>query len=517
MFYQMTNLYGIINTMKREKYLKTKINNKTEINTSIETNKKSSWPVMLILTLTMVICMGASLLACILSIQKMSEKNSRSESTAIANMVSESIENTLIRPIIVAETMSQDYIMRQDMRRSFEESPEAVEGDFAKYLASIRDGFGYQMVYAVCKDTNAYYTYNGIAKFVDIENDPHDVWYRDFLNEGKHYSLNIDTDEANNWSLAVFVNLEVLDTDDKLLGVCGIGVEVQDMADRLTAYEEEYGIKINLVDHDGLILLDSDPTRIENTYLDNSYFKEVTGDNFYYQRDESASFLTKYIKDLDWYIVVQDKNPQKIDTGKVILPSIIIFIVGIAAMGMIFSAISIKEYRTSKAYLNKYKDSVTDELTGMYNRRKFDTDCDDIKKKDNINEYAIVMMDLNGLKMANDYIGHEAGDELLVGAAQCMMGSFSRIGDIYRIGGDEFVALLKCTREEADDSIRAFDYLVSNWRGKLVNELSVSKGVVVCRDHSDLDMEGLKALADKLMYVDKDAYYKRTGKDRRKQ
>ena len=45
---------------------------------------------------------------------------------------------------------------------------------------------------------------------------------------------------------------------------------------------------------------------------------------------------------------------------------------------------------------------------------------------------------------------------------------------------------------------------------------SVSKGVVVCSEHIELNFEEIKAMADKLMYADKDEYYRRTGKDRRR-
>lgn len=48
------------------------------------------------------------------------------------------------------------------------------------------------------------------------------------------------------------------------------------------------------------------------------------------------------------------------------------------------------------------------------------------------------------------------------------------------------------------------------------SELSVSKGVVVCSEHIELNFEEIKAMADKLMYADKDEYYRRTGKDRRR-
>ena len=84
------------------------------------------------------------------------------------------------------------------------------------------------------------------------------------------------------------------------------------------------------------------------------------------------------------------------------------------------------------------------------------------------------------------------------------------------IGGDEFAVLLRGTREEAQDAVKTFDYLTENFQGNLISELSVSKGVVVCSEHIELNFEEIKAMADKLMYADKDEYYRRTGKDRRR-
>lgn len=82
--------------------------------------------------------------------------------------------------------------------------------------------------------------------------------------------------------------------------------------------------------------------------------------------------------------------------------------------------------------------------------------------------------------------------------------------------GDEFVALLEASREEVEDAVRSFEYLTANFKGELISELTVSKGIVVCGEHPELSFEEIKAMADKLMYADKDEYYRRTGKNRRR-
>lgn len=471
---------------------------------------------LIVLFFIMTISMSASIVSCIVSIEHISDKNSENNSLLIAHVVNDGIENEFLRPITVAETMSKDYSLREYMVRSGEESAEAVEQDVASYLESIRTGFGYQMVFAVCDASRAYYTYDGISKYVDTEKNGHDIWYKLFLEEGKHYDLDVDTDEANQWQLSVFVNTEVTDEDGKFLGVCGVGVEMAELQELLKNYEEKYDVKINLIDAEGLIQVDSDAERIEQDYLDNSYLSQVGSDEFYYEKGTYSSRLTRYMEDLDWYLVVEDRNPEKINVEELTTPSIIIFLIGLLMMAIVFSVIYIRERKASRELLEKKKISITDDMTGLFNRRAYEEDCLKIDETNSAYRITMIMMDVNGLKSINDTHGHSAGDELVIGAAKCMRTVMGEYGKVYRVGGDEFVALLECSEEQLEDMIQTFDHITDNWKGIYVSELSISKGVVVCKEHADLTFEEMKRLADKLMYEDKDEYYKQTGKIRRK-
>ena len=51
-------------------------------------------------------------------------------------------------------------------------------------------------------------------------------------------------------------------------------------------------------------------------------------------------------------------------------------------------------------------------------------------------------VDINGLKEVNDTFGHEAGDQLIIGAANCIERAFGDYGKVFRTGGDEFIVLL---------------------------------------------------------------------------
>ena len=469
-----------------------------------------------IMFIIMLLSMSVSIIACVNVIQQVTKENSEIQSRTIAQMVSAKIENEFIKPITVSQTISSDIDIRTYIEGKTREEAESVKDDITNRLVSIGDEFDYKMVFVVSDKTRAYYTYNGISRYLDVENDSHDIWYKDYLDSGKRYVVNVDTDEDNNGSLSVFINYGIIDTNGDILGACGVGVDMNDLVDILARFEEEYNIKVYLVNHDGLIQVDTDVSSIETGYLDNSYFGNISDDDFYYQLSENGCYMTKYLEGFDGYIVIRDKNPVKLDVNKIILPIVLIFIAGVLIMATSFVIISMREKKAKDAYNRRYETSIKDELTGLYNRRGFEADCEIIKKNNNLIEYVLIMMDLNGLKAANDNIGHEAGDELIIGASKCMDNAFSGLGRTYRVGGDEFVALLRGTREEAQDAVKTFDYLTENFQGNLISELSVSKGVVVCSEHIELNFEEIKAMADKLMYADKDEYYRRTGKDRRR-
>jgi len=159
--------------------------------------------------------------------------------------------------------------------------------------------------------------------------------------------------------------------------------------------------------------------------------------------------------------------------------------------------------------------SSTDELTGCLNRRAYEEHIKDLSKEKLSEDLVIVSLDLNGLKNANDDIGHDAGDELIVGAARCIEKAFGTYGRVYRIGGDEFIAVIEASEKEFSDIQHYFDELTSEWKGKLVERIAISYGSASVREFPDSPITEIAKNSDKRMYQNKEYFYSHRGVDRR--
>ncbi|MEG4047854.1 MULTISPECIES: diguanylate cyclase [unclassified Microcoleus] len=151
--------------------------------------------------------------------------------------------------------------------------------------------------------------------------------------------------------------------------------------------------------------------------------------------------------------------------------------------------------------------SVTDELTGLYNRRGFFLLADQQLKiaRRTQTSYFILFADLDGLKKINDTLGHEMGDRVIVDAAQILKQTFREADIVARLGGDEFALFIP--NFSGDSSINFQARLQENIdRFNQHSErayISISLGVEFGDLNNEVLLEQLLAKADKLMYEHK--------------
>lgn len=152
------------------------------------------------------------------------------------------------------------------------------------------------------------------------------------------------------------------------------------------------------------------------------------------------------------------------------------------------------------------KMSFEDGLTRLNNRNKFNQVMDELKVTPS-KSMGVVYLDLNGLKEVNDRFGHEAGDKLIKKSAKIIYDIFGV--DAFRIGGDEFVAIV------VNDSKESFVNKVKSTK-VLMKQKEVSISVGTSFREENCDIEKQLADADMKMYEEKQKFYKSPENNRRK-
>jgi two-component system, cell cycle response regulator len=148
------------------------------------------------------------------------------------------------------------------------------------------------------------------------------------------------------------------------------------------------------------------------------------------------------------------------------------------------------------------EEALTDALTGLGNRRRLLLDLESRFRDDEGAETALVMLDLNGFKGYNDAFGHPAGDTLLARLGARLGAATRGRGHAYRLGGDEFCALLA-----ADDlPVDLLEEACASAMRETGEGFSVSAahGAIVLPREAATPSAALK-LADQRMYAQKHA------------
>lgn len=140
----------------------------------------------------------------------------------------------------------------------------------------------------------------------------------------------------------------------------------------------------------------------------------------------------------------------------------------------------------------------TDELTGLYNRRYCMKQLE--RQLSQKNEFSFCMIDLDGLKYANDNFGHASGDRYLKTVADEML-KISRTTDIVcRIGGDEFAILfLNCASDIALKKMKQVNLSIESLSEGFL--MSISYGVIHIEAGMNILPETILMWADKKMYA----------------
>lgn len=183
---------------------------------------------------------------------------------------------------------------------------------------------------------------------------------------------------------------------------------------------------------------------------------------------------------------------------------IIIFVILLAMVNIKRMGVFLEEWEQNRV-LSKL--AFTDIMTKTRNRSAYERYVDNKvgldAKKGNL---SLILIDLNDLKKVNDTYGHNAGDQVLIEAARCVKEILGDLGEVYRIGGDEFVVIIEgkdvdgqACREKLSDEIKRRNQ-------KAEHPFTLAFGFASAKEDDCANLKELQKKADINMYMDKLKY-----------
>lgn len=165
---------------------------------------------------------------------------------------------------------------------------------------------------------------------------------------------------------------------------------------------------------------------------------------------------------------------------------------------------SIKLIHLGEQYEKVSREALHDALTKLSNRTAFEKDLSGYEVKPGC---GAAMFDLNNLKYFNDVHGHAMGDYYIIVCSEIIQDIFGSHGNVYRIGGDEFCAVLNSIDEEKFEELRRkMNDRIESLNGRFFeNKMSVASGYADYDGEVDQSIHDTVKRADEKMYECKTA------------
>jgi diguanylate cyclase (GGDEF)-like protein len=415
------------------------------------------------------------------------------------------LQSTLLEPIAISSAMANNTFL-QDWILNGEKSKDELR----RYFAAIKEHNNYDSVFFISDATGLYYNEEGAFKEISPSVEK-DAWFYSFRDSKQQYQLNLDTNEAADDEITVFVNYAIKDAGGKFIGTIGVGIKVAIVGEILVKFRDNYDINIFWVDGKGLIQVHLNDALIETTYLedlrgigkysDDLLNPDIQRDQINYSLDGETVFVArKYFPEFDWFLIIEQNESKSLDVIKgVLFNSLsVAFVVLLVVLVVIFRVISGFQLKLEIM-------AITDELTGLNNRRFFTQTFshEAARAKRNNLTTSLLQMDLDFFKKINDQYGHTAGDRFLVAVAEAMKSAVREIDCLARTGGEEFVALLVETDQKGAEAV------AERIRGKIESlqcedngitfQGTMSIGLITCSPQ-ELELEDTTRKADEALY-----------------
>ena len=235
---------------------------------------KQKIPIIILITASLI------LLAIITPSYLHNKKHEISNNQLVASHIYGLIASNTQRPIGISTGLSSDDFLVRTLQQEEDTDEKVMEKMLSSYLSAVKNQFGYEAAFVISEKTKRYYTPSGIAKIVNPQLDPYDNWYPMFLDSGANLEVETDRDQLFDYRWTIFINARILDSTGKTLGLCGIGISMEDWQQMLLSVVKEYKVKINLIDSQGLVQVDTDFNNIKNAYISEALTDNANENSF---------------------------------------------------------------------------------------------------------------------------------------------------------------------------------------------------------------------------------------------
>lgn len=162
-------------------------------------------------------------------------------------------------------------------------------------------------------------------------------------------------------------------------------------------------------------------------------------------------------------------------------------------------------------YVRVCLEAVTDELTGILNRKAGKNKIDEtLKNMGREEKFTAVLYDINGLKWVNDTYGHLEGDRLLSYVAKTIDRELKESDFVFRLSGDEFIIIfMNKSAKEADEWMHHILDVLKDGRAEvgIHYDVTFSYGLATIQGREKLNVSDVLSIVDAQMYIQKRDYH----------
>jgi diguanylate cyclase (GGDEF)-like protein len=347
---------------------------------------------------------------------------------------------------VLASRLAADNSLLVDLLLGGNQQTAAI----ATYLRSVQRSTGVSTAFLVSEQSRKYYGPSGLVRTINTAS-AQDQWYQHFLDSGRAVELNLDRDTADSSRTLAFVNVRIEGADRQLLGVAGLGVDVDFLRSKLAGYQRDYGARLLLVNKAGEIALASDDSSgslAELPDIGKLSRAILSHPKMALQLDSADSYY--YVNAIQiprsgWtLVVIQQPNAEEEALRRLLIQNTVAALL-IGCLLIIVGRLTIGRDQEKLEH-----SASTDNLSGLLNRQAFAaiyTELTSAGSRSNA-KLAIALMDIDHFKRVNDTYGHPAGDAVIRAVARAIKASVRESDPVFRWGGEEFLLLLPMSNLE---------------------------------------------------------------------